>query len=177
MKFEDLAIVPVGSALDSQIEALLPVLSKKLQINPTLLPPLADVDEAFNSKRNQYHSTRIIAILEGEENLRQYSKIAGVTSLDLYNPGMDGQGFVIGEARCPGRSCIVSSARLRSSNKTNELEVRIRKEVLHEIGHMKGLRHCPKLKCVMSRSINVINIDTKGDDFCNECRHELGFQL
>jgi archaemetzincin len=176
---ENLAIVQVGLNLDSQIERFLPKVSERLtNINPVLLPPLTNVDEALDSKRNQYHSTRIIAILESDVNLSTYHKIVGVTALDLYNPGMDGQGFVFGEARCPGRSSIVSTARLRetSHDKPETVENRVRKEVVHEIGHMKGLKHCSSSLCVMNRSLNVTNIDMKTDEYCGKCQRRLGLQ-
>jgi len=172
-------MVQVGPNLDSQIERVFPIVSERLtNINPVLLPPLLNVDEALDSKRNQYHSTRIIAILESEINLFAYPKIVGVTSLDLYNPGMDGQGFVFGEARCPGRSSIVSTARLRTTSldKPDTFENRVRKEVVHEIGHMKGLKHCSRSLCVMNRSVSVTNIDMKTDEYCSKCQLRLGLQ-
>ncbi|HMK83974.1 MAG TPA: hypothetical protein VK503_09670 [Candidatus Bathyarchaeia archaeon] len=177
---ENLAIVQVGLNLDTQIERLFPTVSERLtNINPILLPPLTNIDEALDSKRNQYHSTRIIAILESDNSLYAYHKIVGVTSLDLYNPSMDGQGFVFGEARCPGRSSIVSTARLRTTSldKPDTFENRIRKEVVHEIGHMKGLKHCSRSLCVMNRSVSVTNIDMKTDEYCSKCERRLGLQL
>jgi archaemetzincin len=174
---EELALVQVRLRLDSQLEQLIPVLVKRLlNINPVLLPPLTNIKEAFDSTRNQYHSTRIIASLESEIDLNSSRKIMGITSLHLYNPGMDGQGFVFGEARCPRRVGVVSTARLETTlhDKPNTFENRVRKEVIHEIGHVKGLKHCSSPLCVMHSSTSVADADMKTDDHCNNCRVELG---
>ena len=176
MRSEELSLVQVGLNLDSKLEQLIPAFAKKLpNINSVLLPPLIDVEEAFDSTRNQYHSTRIIAILESETELNSSRKVMDVTSLDLYNPGMDGQGFVF-EARYPGRVGVVSTARLRTTlhDEPGTFEDRVRKEVIHEVGQMKGLKHCPNPLCVMHRSRSVYDTDTKTDDYCDNCRAELG---
>ena len=88
---------------------------------------------------------------------------------------MDGQGFVFGEARCPGRSGIVSTARLQTvDTQPNAFESRVRKETLHEIGHMEGLKHCSNSLCVMYQSLDITDTDKKTDDYCDECSRELG---
>ncbi|GAJ15820.1 unnamed protein product, partial [marine sediment metagenome] len=48
------------------------------------------------------------------------------------------------------------------------------KEVIHEIGHLLGLRHCSNPKCVMHFSNTLNDTENKDIIFCKECRREIG---
>jgi len=142
----------------------------------SLAPPIPDIGEAVNTARGQYHSTRILAILESQVNLSAFKKILGITSVDLYNPSpkADGEGFVFGEARLGGRSGLVSTFRLNAEPPTSLVfNSRVEKEVVHELGHMIGLEHCPSLTCVMHKSENVNDTDAKSNGYCGSCRNIL----
>jgi archaemetzincin len=150
----------------------LALIPKKLPgARPSIARPITSIDEAFNSIRKQYHSTRIIAILENHPSLSSFQKKLGITALDLYNPGMDGERFVIGESRSPGSSAIVSTYRLNCNS--NEFDSRVKKEVIHELGHMIGLTHCSDPECVMCHSVTVSDTDTKRIEYCTVCRRSL----
>ena len=139
-------------------------------------PPVTEIGEAVDTSRGQYHSTRVIAILENQDSLAKFEKILGVTSVDLFNPSprADGGGFVFGEARLRGRSGIVSTFRLGTGLSSSLLfGNRVKKEVFHELGHIVGLEHCSSLKCVMYKSENVEDTDAKSDRYCDKCQNIL----
>lgn len=46
---------------------------------------------------------------------------------------------------------------------------RVQKEVMHELGHILGLNHCPSYACVMRLSRNVSEIDMKPITYCPMC--------
>ena len=145
-------------------------------LNVRITPPVTDIGEAVDTRRGQYHSTRIIAILENQDSLTGFEKILGVTSMDLFNPSprADGGGFVFGEARLRGRCGIVSTFRLSSDLPSTLLfDSRVKKEVFHELGHMIGLDHCSSLRCVMYKSENVEDTDAKSDHYCDKCESIL----
>jgi archaemetzincin len=50
------------------------------------------------------------------------------------------------------------------------LGTRIAKEVIHEVGHLEGLNHCPNEDCVMWFSNALWETDRKKTDFCPKCR-------
>lgn len=127
-----------------------------------------DPAEAYDSRRNQYHSTRILVMLERHMQALQVDRILGVTSLDLFIPGMN---FIFGEARLPGRVGIISTYRLKTSHheESKMLQNRSVKEAVHEIGHMMGLNHCPNQLCVMHFSQRLEHTDHKSPDFCDSC--------
>lgn len=133
---------------------------------------LMNVDEAFHPQRNQYHSTRILAILEREAERKPASRLLGVADFDLFVPGMN---YVFGEARLPGRVGVVSTHRLKpqSVNQNQLVHERVTKEAVHEIGHMLGFNHCEKPRCVMHFSENIQDTDHKLAEFCGNCKAML----
>jgi archaemetzincin len=130
--------------------------------------PAVDPDEAYDSRRNQFHSTRILAQLEKHIRILPVQRLLGVTALDLYVPGMN---FVFGEARRPGQVGVISTHRLKpqASGDLGLFESRIVKEAVHEVGHMMGLIHCLDPLCVMFFSQNLSDTDSKNADFCKNC--------
>ena len=166
-------MLQVGPTLDYQLDKLLNIISTRVSdLNVKITPPVPDIGEAIDTRRGQYYSTRIIAVLERNMSLTEFDKILGVTSMDLYNPNpkANGKGFVFGEARLPGRTGIVSTFRLHApSPSTLIFDSRVKKEVVHELGHMVGLQHCPSPLCVMYQSVDVEDTDAKTDDYCDMC--------
>jgi archaemetzincin len=157
--------------MDYQLDQLPSIISSRVaDLKVKIAPAVADIGEALDTRRGQYHSTRIIALLERNESLAEFDKILGVTSMDLYNPNpkANGIGFVFGEARLPGKTGIVSTFRLRASSPLI-FDSRVKKEVVHELGHMVGLQHCPSPACVMYKSVDVENTDAKPDVYCERC--------
>jgi archaemetzincin len=125
--------------------------------------------EAFDPRRGQYESGRILKWLEARHD--GTAKVLAITDVDLFIPILT---FVFGEAQLGGRAAVVSIARLASPGAGAAagrlLFERIRKEALHELGHAYGLVHCGTPGCVMGRSPGIAEIDIKGASFCPDCR-------
>jgi len=133
--------------------------------------PLVDPSEAYDSSRGQYHSTRLLVLLEHHLRTVPANRLLGVTAFDLFVPGMN---FVFGEARCPGHVAVISTRRLKPSPKDEGLfRERVLKESVHEIGHTQGLKHCPNPSCVMHFSEHIGDTDRKSATFCKECQSDL----
>jgi archaemetzincin len=98
-----------------------------------------------------------------------------ITTEDIYYRGLN---FTFSLQDPQKSCCIVSLARLRPEfydEKANDSLVvgRLVKEALHEIGHLKGLDHCPFLKCIMAFSPAVTDIDKKDKEFCDNCKVKM----
>ncbi len=128
----------------------------------------------YDPRRRQYHSTKIL-----KEILLNFPKDAvkalGIVPFDLFIPILT---FVFGEAQLNGKVGIVSIARLRQEfyglpPNQSLLQRRVIKEIKHELGHTFGLVHCPERRCVMSLANSVLDVDSKGLTFCDNCKDLL----
>jgi archaemetzincin len=124
--------------------------------------------DAFDPRRQQHSSTRILQWLV-ERRPDHAHKVLALTDVDLFIPILT---FVFGEAQLDGAAAIVSTARLRTNHGTSNLRLlttRLAKECVHELGHTFGLIHCDQPGCVMTRSVNVFDVDAKTASFCDDC--------
>lgn len=170
---ELLGLIRVGQACRYSLDELKAQISASYPwFQVTKADEAANAEEAYDSRRNQYHSTRILALLEREIERLRVGRLLGVADFDLYVPGMN---FVFGEARCPGRVGVISTHRLkpRSSNEIGLFQERVVKEAVHEIGHMLGLRHCTDELCAMHFSERLSDTDRKWAELCAECSAKL----
>jgi archaemetzincin len=135
------------------------------------MPAMPVPQSSYEAGRNQYYSTRIL-----KEMLKEVPddgfKLLGITDKDLCIPILT---YVFGEAQLGGTAAIVSLARLRQefygvAQDRPLLLTRLRKEALHELGHTFGLIHCTSRECVMYLSNTVVNVDSKGRNFCRHCQ-------
>jgi archaemetzincin len=166
-------LIQIGEEIDYRLNALIePISARYPWVETSILPPLAEPTEALDFRRNQYHSTRILVLLEKHVRTLNLDRLLGVTSCDLFVPDMN---FVFGEARLPGRVGLVSTSRLRplAPGETKLFRERIVKETVHELGHMMGLKHCSITRCVMHFSERLADTDLKSPDLCRSCQSQL----
>jgi archaemetzincin len=131
--------------------------------------PARRPDEAFDERRKQHSSHRILLWLAANRP-RGAARLVGLTDADLFIPVLT---FVFGEAQLKGPVAVVSTARLAGVGLPGEaarLPIRIRTEVVHELGHTFGLLHCRKPRCAMARSASLRDVDAKQPDLCETCR-------
>lgn len=170
---EVLGLINIGEDLSYPFEKLKPQISITYPgFSVETVGSLTSVAEAYDSHRGQYHSTRLLVLIEQEISRLNVERLLGVTNLDLFVPGMN---FVFGEARCPGRVGIISTHRLKpnSANESELFRERVVKEAIHEIGHMLGLRHCSDPLCVMHFSVQISDTDRKRAEPCINCKSRL----
>jgi archaemetzincin len=134
--------------------------------------PCLDPAFAYDAMRDQYLASALLEELTHLTELR----VLGVTAVDLFSPILT---FVFGEGRLPGRAAVFSVHRLREEfyglpPNRDLLFERAAKEMLHELGHTRGLAHCLDASCVMSSSHSVEGVDRKGSRYCRRCSRLLG---
>jgi archaemetzincin len=147
-------------------EALGGYLLLPVSVHPVRQP----LDFALDPRRGQYHSTRIIEkVLEMDPP--DGGKRLALVDRDLFIPILT---FVFGEAQLGGVGAVISSARLRNEFHGRPadpiaLRERLLKELVHELGHTFGLRHCAAADCVMFSSHDLEDTDSKEHRFCSDC--------
>jgi archaemetzincin len=127
-----------------------------------------NLDPFFDSNRGQYDASKIIQAFEKENS----SLSIICTTVDLFIPIFT---FVFGLAKLGGDVGIVSSHRLENQfyglpDNEELLSQRLLKEVIHEFGHLMGLRHCPHFDCVMASSTSADDVDIKKPIYCSTCQ-------
>ena len=128
------------------------------------------LEHAYDLKGKQYLAPVLISLINSLERERD-EKVVGIADVDLYAPRLN---FVFGEADILSGTAIVSLCRLRQEyyglppDKALFIERAI-KEIVHELGHIFGLNHCPNAKCVMHFSNSLADTDYKQATFCSKC--------
>lgn len=152
-------------AQDITLEYIYPVIIKEIHIN---------LDTYYNPARRQYDANQLLKEIDSIQIPGVIKKI-GLFKVDLFIPILT---FIFGQAVYRGNSGIVSNYRLRNEQygmKPDEeiMFERLRKVVLHELGHTFGLVHCHHPACVMRSSTYVEDIDQKKHRLCDNCKTQM----
>jgi archaemetzincin len=138
---------------------------------------LADIEFAYDPGRNQYNSTSILEKLAGQAPDRAL-RILAITRVDLFIPILT---HVYGEAQLGGKSCIISTCRLKEGlnpvKAAESFRTRVFKEAFHELGHTFKLRHCKDTSCIMHYCRSIRDVDRKSNQLCRYCKILLEDEL
>ncbi len=165
-------ILPIGDIDLNYIEKAKTFVEEVYEEEVKIIEGISFPEDCLNKDRNQYDA---ICVLEKISYFKD-GIVIGICDKDIYVPSLN---FVFGVAeKINGKKGLVSIKRLRESfygKKENEevLILRIAKEIIHEIGHLKGFNHCKNKKCVMAFSNSIYDTDFKDYKFCNECKRRL----
>ena len=134
-----------------------------------------NISNFYYPVRRQYNADNILKVLSELALSGSFKKI-GLFSVDLFIPILT---YIFGQAILNGDTGIVSLYRLRNELYGLEqskaiLNERLKKVIIHEIGHMLGLIHCQNPVCVMRSSTYVEDIDQKSQNLCIKCRSKIG---
>lgn len=167
-------VVPIHDAHSATVERVCRVVRRVFEAAATPLRVSFDPETAFDQQRHQYSSTSLLAMLL-DEVPDSTDKIVAITDGDLFVPILT---FVFGEAQLDGNVAIASTYRLRDQfyglPDDPDLTIdRLEKEVVHELGHAYGLKHCGDYRCVMHPATSVEDIDLKNVDLCASCKRSL----
>jgi archaemetzincin len=134
-----------------------------------------DLSSFYDPARKQYDANKLL--LEIDANISSDSlKTVGLFRVDLFIPILT---YIYGQAFLNGRTAIASLFRLNNERYGMPMDDqllldRFQKEVIHELGHTFGLKHCLVPACVMRSSTYVEDVDQKGTGLCNKCKAEFG---
>lgn len=147
---------------DQDLEGVRSVLSDHCEIFPKIRK--CQVLVGLDSERNQWDGSVILDAL----NLRMADPLIFfvLTSRDIY---VSPYRRVFGYASPKERIGIVSTHGFHKAN----LPLRTSKVILHETGHLTGLKHCRYQDCVMNSVSTTIELDARGASFCSKCLRSI----
>jgi archaemetzincin len=170
---EAVDLLPVGALAPGALETLAVRLSRRVEVACHVLPPGA-LPVRRIPNRDQIDANALLEAVEARATSGS-RLLVGVAAEDIAIPVFT---FVFGLARQGGRACVVSLARTDPSFYGLPPDAALRDEravaeMLHEMGHLATLEHCPDRGCLMSFAGNVERVDTRGSRFCPSCRERL----
>jgi archaemetzincin len=170
-----IAIQPFGTFDTSLIAIVTPDIVKRFDSAAVIILPAQKLPQAaYYKPRNRYRAEILLEKLDSTNNNR-YAKILGLTNKDIsttkgevYDWGIFGLGSM-GAA-----PCVVSTFRMKKNSAPELFTQRLRKVVVHELGHTFGLVHCDWPLCVMLDYRGTIaSLDGTGFGFCSKCQARL----
>jgi archaemetzincin len=124
--------------------------------------------------------SRVTKRIDAKKALRSnlsFDNLLIITEKDIcYNKNKSNPEWgIFGLGSQPGRTCIVSTFKLKREVSQQKTLERLEKVALHEIGHNLGLNHCENNKeCMMSAANGTIKqVDNEKVWFCEKCRKQL----
>ena len=171
---QTITLVPVGQVTPELLRWLKEQLAEHLGLEVQTGEQIRLPEDAFNPTRGQYLGPAILDTL-AREKYADTDRVVGLVDADCYAQGLN---FIFGQATLGGMFAFVALPRLRESfygkpEDPDLFQVRVLKEVVHELGHTWGLDHCPNPNCVMHFSDTLGDTDSKSIDFCPECAAQL----
>ncbi len=187
-----IAIQPLGSIDSAHVYSVERALEAYYGFEVDVLPYRPMPEHAFTEIRKpRYRADTLIAWLR-DELPDGYNHVLGLTDKDISitkykdreagiikDPEWKYKDFgIFGLGFRPGKSCVVSTYRLKKGRKGKKLfPERLRKIACHEIGHNLGLRHCPNENCFMRDAAESIKtIDAVDENLCADCKKILGIK-
>lgn len=179
-----IAVQPLGKFSADQLAVVQQQLSSFFNIRVLVLRPV-DIPQVFrDSIENKYSADSLLKFLSGQVN-GSIVKVIGLTHQPIYTISLfefqennkkiatTASRNIFGLSLVSGNACVVSDYRLMSANK-ELLNNRLRKVIIHELGHTLGLEHCNIDICLMSETNgDIANLNKAGGDYCSSCRKKL----
>jgi archaemetzincin len=174
-RIESIELIPIGRLPEGVDQELAARLSRRIEAPCRVTGTPAGVDLPWLPQRQeQANADLLLTAIEALPTPDGAVRV-GVTEVDLALPIFT---FVFGRARHDGAVAVVSLARLRPEfyglPPDPELTLgRAVNEMLHELGHVGGLRHCDEPRCLLRFAASVEAVDLRGSAFCAACAARL----
>jgi archaemetzincin len=174
MNLENITLISFGYFEKGLLERIVDDVEREFSVPVKIREGYLALSEHYDLTRKQYNGNELLKVVDSRF-ASDVSKTLGLFNIDLFIPILT---YIFGQAFLNGRSGIASIYRLSNERygikKDQNIFIdRIRKEVIHELGHTFGLIHCSNPNCVMRSSTYVEDIDQKLHRLCHKCNEEF----
>ena len=167
---------PLGdvSAETTQIvrDALAETYGVELRVGPHRELP----EDAYYTPRKRYRAEILLDHLDGWLP-DDCDRIVGITHEDISTTKEPHQDWgILGLGNMPGKSCVVSSFRVRKKLRAVPADERLARVAIHELGHTLGLDHCPNVGCLMEDARGTVETIDGETHLCSTCLKQIGWR-
>jgi len=164
-------IQPLGNVRSGYIKVVEQSIKSFYGFNCKILPAVSEDASLYTLSKSKYDASKIL------KRFSSSHRTVVVTQKDIshWKDAKHPEWGILGLGALDSNTCIVSTHRLGTDDKM--VESRLRKVVIHEIGHNLGLSHCnSKMNCIM-KDVNgtIKTIDSSNPDICSSCRKKVRF--
>jgi archaemetzincin len=169
LQFRRIAILDLARPIYPNLKDLMPEIERVYTVRAEYLGVANPPPREVNRRRHQIDAYSLLRHFSRKVVLPNGSMGLLLTDQDLF---VSIYNFIFGLAEPELRWAVLSTHRLQSPSMRLYLS-RVKKEVIHEIGHLAGLAHCGNRKCVMAFSNTVEQVDQKSADLCPACERVI----
>lgn len=178
-KPDNILLVPLGSIDSSQLQVIASEVETRFDATVQIGDEIPLPPETYYPPRNRYRADKLISFLKS--TYPGYDRVMGITTKDISTSKGEHEDWgIMGLAYRPGRSCVISTFRIKRGVQSQpHFTDRLIKVCLHELGHTYGRDHCKAdAACLMQDAAGkVITIDRTISSFCETCRRKLSGDL
>ena len=160
-------IQPLGDVNTEYMEYLKTSVKEFYGYECIIKPKVSLTSDILANSKTRYEASKILNKYNSNQNTLIITEkdIAHKKSEEYPEWGIFGLGLR------PGKTCVISTFRLKKKVSTQKMLERLKKVALHEIGHNLGLEHCSNNKeCRMNDADGTIKqVDSEKIWFCNKC--------
>lgn len=166
----DIVILNDGIADEEMLAMLKEFLHRRFGLPVRVEKNFLDLPAAARPERCQWELRELVKTVC--DRVRGEGRCILLTTKDTFTQGLN---WSTGMARCSGTTAVVSICRLSPAFWDDAYDrawhyKRVRKIVMHELGHTFGEHdHCGDWACAVHGSGSIGEIDKTGDDYCKHC--------
>lgn len=166
-------VVPLGKIPQDIQNYLLESIQSTFRKKTFLVDSMDIPVYAYDLKRSQYNAAELVNYLNARKKYKE--KTIGIINEDIFKKEKP---FVFGDANLEKEISIVSLWRFRENKDYTDFnlaldKLRLKKEVIKQLGYIYGLKNCKDPECVMYDSQTPEEMDMKSDSLCSSCRNQL----
>ncbi len=165
-------IQPLGKVSPKVIDYLKESIHSFYKKPTRTLPVAPFTDDLLAKSRTRYEANKILSRFKSDKN------IIIITEKDIAFRNRERKSDewgIFGLGYRPGKTCVVSTFRLKRNADEEKYKIRIQKVCIHELGHNLGLNHCNKsMNCIMHAANGTISqVDREVLQFCESFKMKL----